>query len=99
MPTTESRPSTTDNPDDRTDRTDRTDRSVSALRDELHVLREQALRSPVSARPRRSAPKGKLTARERIELLLDPGSFDEVEQLAGARLGFGLEAKKPYTDE
>ncbi len=25
--------------------------------------------------------KGKLTARERIELLLDPGSFKEVEQL------------------
>ncbi|MFI2354498.1 acyl-CoA carboxylase subunit beta, partial [Streptomyces anulatus] len=43
--------------------------------------------------------KGKLTARERIELLLDPGSFKEVEQLRRHRAtGFGLEAKRPYTD-
>ncbi|MEU2027253.1 carboxyl transferase domain-containing protein, partial [Streptomyces sp. NPDC016469] len=43
--------------------------------------------------------KGKLTARERIELLFDPGSFHEVEQLRRHRAtGFGLEAKKPYTD-
>ncbi|MGH4028486.1 acyl-CoA carboxylase subunit beta [Actinomycetota bacterium Odt1-20B] len=43
--------------------------------------------------------KGKLTARERIELLLDPGSFNEVEQLRRHRAtGFGLEAKRPYTD-
>jgi acetyl-CoA carboxylase carboxyltransferase component len=33
------------------------------------------------------------------ELLLDPGSFNEVEQLRRHRaVGFGLEAKKPYTD-
>ncbi|WP_030242500.1 acyl-CoA carboxylase subunit beta, partial [Streptomyces lavendulae] len=43
--------------------------------------------------------KGKLTARERIALLLDEGSFKEVEQLRRHRAtGFGLEAKKPYTD-
>ncbi|WP_462023734.1 acyl-CoA carboxylase subunit beta, partial [Kitasatospora cinereorecta] len=43
--------------------------------------------------------KGKLTARERIELLLDPGSFKEVEQLRRHRAtGFGLEEKRPYTD-
>ncbi|MEU6169981.1 carboxyl transferase domain-containing protein, partial [Streptomyces tanashiensis] len=81
MPTTESRPSTTDNPDDRTDWTDRTDRSVSALRDELHVLRERALRGPSERATEAQHAKGKLTARERIELLLDPGSFNEVEQL------------------
>ncbi|MEV7570699.1 hypothetical protein, partial [Streptomyces tanashiensis] len=61
MPTTESRPSTTDNPDDRTDRTDR---SVSALRDELHVLREQALRGPSERATEAQHAKGKLTARE-----------------------------------
>ncbi|MEU7390732.1 hypothetical protein, partial [Streptomyces tanashiensis] len=67
MPTTESRPSTTDNPDDRTDRTDRTDRSdrsVSALRDELHVLREQAMRGPSERATEAQHAKGKLTARE-----------------------------------
>ncbi|MGW7357558.1 carboxyl transferase domain-containing protein, partial [Streptomyces sp. NPDC054802] len=43
--------------------------------------------------------KGKLTARERIALLLDEGSFREVEQLRRHRAtGFGLEAKKPHTD-
>ncbi|MFG2994890.1 acyl-CoA carboxylase subunit beta, partial [Streptomyces sp. NPDC048257] len=43
--------------------------------------------------------KGKLTARERIALLLDEGSFREVEQLRRHRAtGFGLESKKPYTD-
>ncbi|MFD0279806.1 carboxyl transferase domain-containing protein, partial [Kitasatospora sp. NPDC127111] len=43
--------------------------------------------------------KGKLTARERIELLLDEGSFHEVEPLRRHRAtGFGLEAKKPHTD-
>jgi propionyl-CoA carboxylase beta chain len=39
--------------------------------------------------------KGKLTARERLELLLDDGSFVETDQLAVHRAtGFGLEAKR-----
>ncbi|UQA90610.1 acyl-CoA carboxylase subunit beta [Streptomyces halobius] len=43
--------------------------------------------------------KGKLTARERLDLLFDQGSFTEVEQLRRHRAtGFGLEAKRPYTD-
>ncbi|MCX4576260.1 acyl-CoA carboxylase subunit beta [Streptomyces sp. NBC_01571] len=47
----------------------------------------------------RQHAKGKLTAHERIELLLDKGSFQEVEQLRRHRAtGFGLEAKKPYGD-
>ncbi|WP_159482513.1 acyl-CoA carboxylase subunit beta [Streptomyces caniferus] len=47
----------------------------------------------------RQHAKGKLTARERIELLLDEGSFHEVEPLRRHRAtGFGLEAKKPHTD-
>ncbi|WP_308433012.1 carboxyl transferase domain-containing protein, partial [Streptomyces tanashiensis] len=66
---------------------------------ELHVLREQALRGPSERATEAQHAKGKLTARERIELLLDPGSFNEVEQLRRHRAqGFGLEAKKPYTD-
>ncbi|MFJ8753432.1 acyl-CoA carboxylase subunit beta [Streptomyces sp. NPDC102441] len=47
----------------------------------------------------RQHAKGKLTAHERIELLLDKGSFSEVEALRRHRAtGFGLEAKKPYGD-
>ncbi|MFD9465143.1 acyl-CoA carboxylase subunit beta [Streptomyces sp. NPDC060027] len=47
----------------------------------------------------RQRAKGKLTARERIQLLLDKGSFTEVEQLRRHRAtGFGLEAKRPHSD-
>lgn len=43
--------------------------------------------------------KGKLTARERIELLLDDGSFTELDELARHRsTNFGLEANRPYGD-
>jgi acetyl-CoA carboxylase carboxyltransferase component len=43
--------------------------------------------------------RGKLTARERIALLLDEGTFHEVEPFRRHRAtGFGLENRKPYTD-
>jgi propionyl-CoA carboxylase beta chain len=43
--------------------------------------------------------RGKLTARERLELLLDPGSFVEVDTLTRHRTGtFGLDRIRPYTD-
>ncbi|MFI0940648.1 acyl-CoA carboxylase subunit beta [Streptomyces sp. NPDC021020] len=43
--------------------------------------------------------KGKLTARERIELLLDDDSFTELDELARHRsTNFGLEANRPYGD-
>ncbi|MEV7125577.1 carboxyl transferase domain-containing protein, partial [Streptomyces sp. NPDC093260] len=46
---------------------------------ELALLREEVLGGVPAATAAQHA-KGKLTARERIELLLDPGSFQEVEQ-------------------
>jgi len=43
--------------------------------------------------------KGKKTARERLDLLLDPGSFVESDRLAMHRAsGFGLEERKVYGD-
>ncbi|MET7663973.1 carboxyl transferase domain-containing protein, partial [Streptomyces sp. NPDC005463] len=43
--------------------------------------------------------KGKLTARERIELLLDDGSFVELDEFARHRsTAFGLQDNKPYGD-
>ncbi len=43
--------------------------------------------------------KGKLTVRERLELLFDEGSFTEVETLRRHRAaGFGLERRKPDGD-
>src|SRR3954469_24654887 len=66
---------------------------------ELHEIRAHALAGPSEKATEAQHAKGKLTARERIELLVDPGSFQEVEQLRRHRaVGFGLEAKKPYTD-
>ncbi len=43
--------------------------------------------------------KGKKTARERIELLFDEGSFVETDELARHRsTAFGLQEKRPYGD-
>src|SRR5438067_3631234 len=47
----------------------------------------------------RQHARGKLTARERLELLLDPGSFVETDMLTKHRLGtFGLDNQRPYSD-
>ncbi len=43
--------------------------------------------------------RGKLTARERLDILLDPGSFVELDMLARHRAhGFGIEQTRPLTD-
>ncbi len=43
--------------------------------------------------------RGKLTARERIEDLLDPGSFVEIDMFATHRAtGLGMEKSHPFTD-
>src|SRR5919198_4127596 len=43
--------------------------------------------------------RGKKTARERIDALLDPGSFVELDELARHRsTNFGLEKNRPYGD-
>ena len=43
--------------------------------------------------------KGKKTARERIDLLVDPGSFIELDELARHRSSsFGMERNRPYGD-
>ncbi|WP_276145471.1 carboxyl transferase domain-containing protein, partial [Streptomyces sp. YIM 130001] len=66
---------------------------------ELHAIHAEVEQGPSEKATEAQHAKGKLTARERIELLLDPGSFREVEQLRRHRAtGFGMEAKRPYTD-
>ncbi|WP_330301501.1 acyl-CoA carboxylase subunit beta [Streptomyces sp. NBC_00503] len=65
---------------------------------ELVRIRREVL-DGVPATTEAQHAKGKLTARERIALLLDEGSFHEVEQLRRHRAsGFGLEHKRPHTD-
>ena len=47
----------------------------------------------------RQHARGKLTARERIDLLLDEGSFVELDEFARHRsTNFGLERNRPYSD-
>ncbi|MFD9904252.1 acyl-CoA carboxylase subunit beta [Streptomyces sp. NPDC059063] len=71
-------------------------------RDGLAVLRELKETSRQGQDPaatRRQYDKGELTAYERIELLLDEGSFNEVEPLRRHQAsGFGMERKRPYSD-
>ncbi|CAM5284415.1 hypothetical protein SCALM49S_08585 [Streptomyces californicus] len=66
---------------------------------ELAQLKQEAADGPDEQATARQHAKGKLTARERIDLLLDEGSFQEIEALRRHRAsGFGLENKRPYTD-
>ncbi|RLL69035.1 acyl-CoA carboxylase subunit beta [Streptomyces sp. Z26] len=66
---------------------------------ELHDIRAQARRGPSEKATEAQHAKGKLTVPERIDLLLDEGTFHEVGGLRRHRAtGFGLESKRPYTD-
>jgi acetyl-CoA carboxylase carboxyltransferase component len=67
--------------------------------EQLAALREQALHAGSDAAVARQHERGKLTARERIDLLLDPDSFVELDMLARHRAhGFGIENTRPLTD-
>jgi acetyl-CoA carboxylase carboxyltransferase component len=67
--------------------------------DELSECKAAARLGPDPAATARQHAKGKLTAHERIDLLFDPGSFQEVEMLRRHRAtGFGLEGRRPYSD-
>jgi propionyl-CoA carboxylase beta chain len=60
--------------------------------DKLTKLKEQAKLGGGSERIKSQHEKGKLTARERIELLVDEGSFDEVDMFVKHRAtDFGLD--------
>src|SRR6201747_2756915 len=66
--------------------------------EDLHQRREQALHAGSPRSIERQHAKGKLLARERIEYLLDPDSFHELDMLARHRAhAAGLE-ERPYTD-
>ena len=44
-------------------------------------------------------PRGKMTARERLTTLLDPGSFVEFDKFVKHRtVGFGMENSRPFGD-
>jgi propionyl-CoA carboxylase beta chain len=67
--------------------------------EQLAAMREEALHAGSPAAVERQHARGKLTARERLAKLLDPGSFVELDMLARHRAhGFGIEATRPLTD-
>ncbi len=67
--------------------------------EELRRLREEALLSGGQKRIDAQHKKGKLTARERLDLLLDPGTFQETDMFATHRAtDFGLAEQKVLGD-
>jgi acetyl-CoA carboxylase carboxyltransferase component len=71
------------------------ERKIEELRDRKVAVREAGGREAVE----RQHARGKLTARERIDLLLDPGSFVETDAMARHRVhAFGMEKNRAFTD-
>jgi acetyl-CoA carboxylase carboxyltransferase component len=72
---------------------------MQAKIDDLRQRKDAARRAGSERSIQRQHDKGKLLARERIDYLLDPGSFHELDMLARHRApdDAGLE-ERPYTD-
>jgi len=66
---------------------------------DLAHRREQAYRAGGEQRVAKQHAQGKYTARERVERLLDPGSFEEFDIFVTHRCSdFGMDAEHPLTD-
>lgn len=66
-----------------------------AFRDNLHELRERALKGGGEERIAKQHARGSLTARERLDLLFDTGSFAEMDQMKVHRCQeFGMEREE-----
>jgi propionyl-CoA carboxylase beta chain len=74
------------------------DSTASKLR-QLEALREQARHAGSERAVARQREQGKLLARERLERLLDPGSFFELDRYVRHReSNFGMLERRPYGD-
>ena len=75
---------------------------LTSVRERVEELARRQATARAGEDPRgteRQHAKGKLTVRERLTLLLDEGSFTEIESLRRHRAtGFGLEKRRPYAD-
>ncbi|MBM4429429.1 MAG: methylmalonyl-CoA carboxyltransferase [Chloroflexi bacterium] len=73
--------------------------SADARITRLRKLKEEARLGGGLERIAKQHAAGKLTARERLDLLLDPGSFRELGMLVTHHAsGFGLEKNRPFGD-
>src|SRR5436305_13881344 len=65
----------------------------------LRQHREEAIHSASEAAVEKQHEKGKLTARERIQKLLDPGSFQEIDTFVRHRTyEFDMQKNRPWGD-
>jgi propionyl-CoA carboxylase beta chain len=66
---------------------------------DLEQRRQEAVHAGTERQVERQHAKGKMTARERVDALLDPGSFTEFDELARHRSSdFGMAKNRPYGD-
>jgi propionyl-CoA carboxylase beta chain len=66
---------------------------------DLERRTDEAVHAPAAKAQEKQHAKGRKTARERIELLFDEGSFVELDEFARHRsVAFGLEKTRPYGD-
>src|SRR5712691_5028400 len=66
---------------------------------DLERRRHEAVHAGSEQAVAKQHSRGKKTARERIDMLLDPGSFQELDELARHRsTAFDMPGKRPYGD-
>src|SRR5213080_1938501 len=66
---------------------------------QLEELRHEAVHAGSESAVEKQHERGKLTARERIEKLLDPGSFQELDTFVRHRtIDFDMQKNRPYGD-
>src|ERR671924_1101000 len=66
---------------------------------QLQELREAAIHSASEKAVEKQHEKGKLTARERVQKLLDPGSFEELDTFMRHRTyEFDMQKRRPWGD-
>ena len=76
-----------------------TDESTHGKLDQLQKLRDEALHAGTEKAVERQREQGKLLARERVEKLLDTGSFVELDRYVRHRNPlFGMMDRRPYGD-
>lgn len=73
--------------------------TISPKIEQLQQKRAESQQGGGEARIRRQHDKGKKTARERLDILLDPGTFHEVDAFVHHHNSkFGLDRSKPLSD-
>jgi propionyl-CoA carboxylase beta chain len=66
---------------------------------DLEIRLDEAIHAGSARAVEKQHARGKKTARERVDLLLDDGSFVEIDELARHRsTNFGLQRNRPYGD-